>query len=653
MEDTGKNLTYKESNTFMTRPIPYILIVALLVLCDQSIAQRHLRTDVLVVGGGTGGSAAGIQAARSGARTVIAEQTTWLGGMLSAAGVSAFDGNHNMPSGIWSQFRNELYKVYGGPSKVATGWVSNTLFEPHVADSILKRLASAEQKLTVRYGLRFTAAIMKGNRMKGARFRDEATGRKLTIRARQVIDATELGDVIADAGIPSDIGMEASTITGEKVNVPATNDIIQDMTFAAILKDFGPGVDRTLVRPAGYDPMEFDGCCNEFCSKPDKLTTNVNARQMIDYGRLPNDKYMINWPGKGNDIYLNMIGMSPAERELAVTLAKAKTLRFIYFLQTQTGFRNLGLADDEFPTADKLPLIPYHRESRRVRGIIRFNLNHIAEPYSQPEALYRTGIAVGDYPVDHHHRENLNAPQHLGFYPVPSFNLPLGALIPAGYDGIIAAEKNISVSNVANGTTRLQPCVMLTGQAAGLLAALSVASGVQPAKVPVRKVQAALLEAGAYIMPYFDVKPDHPHFAAIQRIGATGILKGRGEPYQWANRTWFYPDSLVRITEIMKDARDFTDVSLKGQDWLSVGGAIELASGIASARIAKAKDGTITDPATLAQKAGAGWAAWGLQDFNTGRPITRCELAVLLDKTVDPFNLIQTDLKGFYIKSIK
>ena len=625
----------------------------LLILSFGSRAQRHLRTDVLVVGGGTGGSAAGIQAARSGARTVIAEQTTWLGGMLSAAGVSAFDGNHNMPSGIWSQFRNELYKLYGGPSKVATGWVSNTLFEPHVGDSILKRFAAAEKRLTVRYNLLFTGAIMKGRRMKGARFRDEATGRKVTIRAQQVIDATELGDVIADAGIPSDIGMEASALTGEKVNVPSTNDIIQDMTFAAILKDFGPGADCTLVRPAGYDPMEFDGCCNEFCSTPDKLTTNVDARQMLDYGRLPNDKYMINWPGKGNDIYRNMIVMSPAERAQAVALAKAKTIRFIYFLQTQTGFRNLGLAVDEFPTLDRLPLIPYHRESRRLRGIVRFNLNHIAEPYSQAEALYRTGIAVGDYPVDHHHRENLNAPQHLGFYPVPSFNLPLGALIPAGYDGIIAAEKNISVSNVANGTTRLQPCVMLTGQAAGMLAALSVASGMQPRMVPVRKVQSALIEAGAYIMPYFDVKPDHPHFAAIQRIGATGILKGKGEPYKWANRTWFHPDSLIRITEIMKDVRDFTDVSLKGQDWLSVGEAIDLASGIASARIAKAKDGTITDPAGIARKAGAGWAAWGLTDFNTGRPITKRELAVLLDVTVDPFNLLQTDHKGFYIKSIK
>ena len=625
----------------------------LLISCFGSRAQRHLRTDVLVVGGGTGGSAAGIQAARSGARTVIAEQTTWLGGMLSAAGVSAFDGNHNMPSGIWSQFRNELYKVYGGPSRVATGWVSNTLFEPHVGDSILKRFAAAEKRLTVRYNLFFTGAIMKGKRMKGARFRDEATGRKVTIRAQQVIDATELGDVIADAGIPSDIGMEASAMTGEKVNVPSTNDIIQDMTFAAILKDFGPGVDSTLVRPAGYDPMEFDGCCKEFCSTPDKLTTNVDARQMLDYGRLPNDKYMINWPGKGNDIYLNMIVMSPAERAQAVALAKAKTIRFIYFLQTQTGFRNLGLAVDEFPTLDRLPLIPYHRESRRLRGLVRFNLNHIAEPYSQTEALYRTGIAVGDYPVDHHHRENLNAPQHLGFYPVPSFNLPLGALIPDGYDGIIAAEKNISVSNVANGTTRLQPCVMLTGQAAGMLAALSVASGMQARMVPVRKVQSALIEAGAYIMPYYDVKPDHPHFAAIQRIGATGILKGKGEPYKWANRTWFHPDSLIRITEILKDVRDFTDVSLKGQEWLSVGDAIELASGIASARIAKAKDGTITDPAGIARKAGAGWAAWGLTDFNTGRPITKRELAVLLDEVVDPFNLLQTDHKGFYLKSIK
>ena len=112
-------------------------------------AQKQLRTDVLVIGGGTGGIAAGLQSARMNANTIIAEPTTWLGGMFSAAGVPAFDGNHNMASGIWAEFREQIYKVYGGPEKVATGWVSNTLFEPHVGDSILKAMVAVTPKLKV------------------------------------------------------------------------------------------------------------------------------------------------------------------------------------------------------------------------------------------------------------------------------------------------------------------------------------------------------------------------------------------------------------------------------------------------------------------------------------------------------------------------
>src|SRR5687767_2275274 len=53
----------------------------------SSVAQTTITTDVLVIGGGTGGTAAGIQSARSGAKTLVAESTTWLGGMISAAGV--------------------------------------------------------------------------------------------------------------------------------------------------------------------------------------------------------------------------------------------------------------------------------------------------------------------------------------------------------------------------------------------------------------------------------------------------------------------------------------------------------------------------------------------------------------------------------------
>jgi choline dehydrogenase-like flavoprotein len=107
----------------------------------NAVIGQNLKTDVLVVGGGVGGFAAGLQAARSGVKAIIIEEGPWLGGMLSAAGVSAIDGNHELPSGIWGEFRQKLYDHYGGPSKLATGWVSHTQFEPRVADSILKSMA--------------------------------------------------------------------------------------------------------------------------------------------------------------------------------------------------------------------------------------------------------------------------------------------------------------------------------------------------------------------------------------------------------------------------------------------------------------------------------------------------------------------------------
>ena len=98
--------------------------------------------DVLVVGGGASGTTAGIQAARLKCKTLIVEEFEWLGGMLTSAGVSAIDGNYNLPSGLWEEFRQELYAHYGGAKALKTGWVSNVLFEPSVADSILKKMAS-------------------------------------------------------------------------------------------------------------------------------------------------------------------------------------------------------------------------------------------------------------------------------------------------------------------------------------------------------------------------------------------------------------------------------------------------------------------------------------------------------------------------------
>ncbi|MDA0196443.1 MAG: FAD-dependent oxidoreductase [Bacteroidetes bacterium] len=608
------------------------IIVAVTML---SCSQKSITTDVLVIGGGTGGIAAGLQSARMGVGTIIVEEGPWLGGMLSSAGVSATDGNYKLPSGIWNEFREEIYKVYGGPDKVATGWISNTHFEPHVADSIFKQMVLKEANLYVLYHHRFLSVIQKDNTIIGARLLNLKTEKEITIYSQQLIEATELGDVVASANIPFSLGMESGEETGENVGVMATNDIIQDLTLVAILKDYGEGSDHTIPQPMNYTPEEFDGACTDYYNDKNVKAPNVDAQKMLDYAKLPNNKYMINWPIKCNDSYLNTVLLTPEQREVEIEKAKEQTLRFVYFIQTQLGYKHLGLADDEFGTKDNLALLPYHRESRRVKGLTRFIVNHIAKPFDYN--YYRTGISVGDYPIDHHHKKNSAAPQHLEFYPIPSFNIPLGSLIPEKTNGLIICDKSISVSNVVNGTTRLQPVVLLTGQAAGTLAALCVSEKKQAREISVRSVQQELINSSALIMPYIDAGIDHPHFQSIQKIGATGILRGTGIPHQWANQTWFYPDSLVNATTLMNDLKSFGySITLKDRD-LTVQDGIELIATLDELTGRKMKIDLKSS-----------WTEFGLSNFNSERNITRTELAVLLDKSIDPFQLKQPDHDGYF-----
>lgn len=515
-------------------------------------ANAQTKTDLLVIGGGASGTMAGIQAARMGTNALIIEETTWLGGMLTAAGVSAIDGNHRMPSGLWGEFRSHLYKYYGGPKEVFTGWVSNCLFEPHVGNNILKQMVAAEKNLQVVYQTKWQTIRRVNNGWVVTILQGKKTS---TIEAKLVIDATELGDVMAAAGAKYDIGMDSRAETGEEQAPEKANDIIQDLTYVVVLKDYGKGTNKTIAKPEGYNAAEFAKSCD--VSDPASFdSSDNNCHHMMQYGRLPNNKYMINWPKSGNDFYLNIIENTPTEREQALKAAKLHSLRFIYYLQTALGYKHLGIADDEFPTTDKLPMIPYHRESRRVKGEAVLTVNEVSRPYDR--TLYRTGVAVGDYTIDHHHDKNHDAPK-IDFVKirVPSYNIPLGSLIPKGVDGLIVAEKSISVTNIVNGATRLQPVVLGIGQAAGALAAISLQQNIAPRLVEIRSVQQALLNSKAYIMPFIDVPAESAHFAAIQRIGATGILRGTGVPFQWANQTWFYPEKGITRYELAEGLRPY------------------------------------------------------------------------------------------------
>lgn len=402
----------------------------------------------------------------------------------------------------------------------------------------------------------------------------------------------------------------------------------------------------TIPCPEGYNKDEFAcACASPVCITPKEPDRVWSKEMMITYGKLPNNKYMINWPIEGNDYYVNLVEMTREEREEALKYAKHYTMCFVYFLQHELGFNTLGLADDEYPTADKLPFIPYHRESRRIHGLVRFNLNHVCEPFKQSQPLYRTCIAVGNYPVDHHHTRYHGYEElpNLYFHPVPSYGLPLGTLIPKDVEGLIVAEKSISVSNIINGTTRLQPMVMQIGQAAGALAALAVKENKSISEVSVREVQNAILDAKGYLLPYLDVAIDHPMFKSLQRVGSTGILKGIGKSVDWANQMWFRADTLLLANELegLGDVYPFVNKQvIEGNNTISIQKATEMIGEIAEKEGIEIKEGRVEEI----------WNEFDLKNFDMDRDILRSEMAILIDQILDPFNNKKVDITGQYIQ---
>ena len=583
-----------------------IVVAAFLTACGGETY------DVVVIGGGVSGTTAGIRAARLGAQTLIVEQGPWLGGMLTSAGVSATDGNYRLRGGMWGELRDSLEAHYGGAQSLKTGWVSNLLFEPSVGARIFRAMADNEEALTVKFETRATSIERTDE---GWTLTLEGAEGRQTVECKVLIDGTELGDVAAQLGVKYDIGMESRHVTGEDIAPEEANGIIQDLTMVMILKDYGR--DMTIERPADYDSTLFACACeNEICRTPKEANRLWSKQMMMTYGRLPNGKIMINWPIEGNDYYVNMIEMNDEERAEAVAKAKAHTRNFLYFIQHDLGLNTLYLADDEFPTEDLMPLMPYHRESRRTVGEVRFKLNHITDPYDF--TLYRTAIAVGDYPVDQHHTRytGWEALPNLYFHSIPSYGLPMGVLLPKEVDGLIVAEKSISVSNIVNGSTRLQPVVLQIGEAAGIVAALAVKQGIEPREVSVREVQREVLAGGGYLLPFLDLPATDPHFGAIQRVGVTGIIEGVGMTVGWENQSWFRANETISMDELSRGLHSF-DAEIP--------------------HIAEQRNVTLQDLIEHGSVTAEQWAEWGLEEFDPQRDATRLECAVVIDKVLNPF----------------
>ncbi|MGL5881544.1 MAG: FAD-dependent oxidoreductase, partial [Xenococcaceae cyanobacterium] len=507
--------------------------------------------DVLVVGGGTGGTAAAIQAARCGVQTILVSEFAPLGGMLTAAGVSAPDGNElkAWQTGLWGQFLRELSKKQ--TEGLDNSWVSMFAFDPRVGAEIFARWAQQLPNLKWISGQTPLEVFKVGDRITKIRFED------YLIEATIIIDGTELGDLLALGDIPHRWGWELLAEFNEPSAPETENDLtktypVQAPTWVFLLQDYGNSKDAPEIPPSlpplrPSAPLPYLGAWD-----------NYGGEKFLNYGRLPGGLFMINWPIAGNDYGEKLGRLIESETAKGEFLEEAfwHSYDFARFIQTELGDR-YGLAENIFPKnkiatcvetrnfaslhsknfaslhsknfaslhANSFAVHPYYRESRRLQGMVTITEWDIlpksqasVAPLPMTAAGKVSSIAIGNYANDHHY-PGIDFPLHPksirwgGRWTGTPFTIPYGALVSVSSENLLVCEKNISVSHIANGSTRLQPVVTNIGQAAGMAAALSVKLNCQPKDLAIDILQEALLcdrDAPAAVIPLFNLPPEHP-----------------------------------------------------------------------------------------------------------------------------------------------
>jgi hypothetical protein len=595
--------------------IKKILLLCLLLKCTTGFAET-IHTDVLVIGGGAGGVTAAIQSARSKIKTLLVEQGPWLGGSATGGGQCILPVNRTLASGIYAEFGNHVREFYKPRLGYDTTRNAPLVFEPATGAAILKKITDTVKNLTVKLNTPFNTIKKDGT---GWEVTVTENGATLTIKAKVVVDATELGDVATAAGVLLTSGFDSRGDTKEALAPDNATNQIQDISYLAILKDYGKAANQTITQPEGYNPALYA------CLKA------ADVKKLLAAAVLPNDKYLINWENCGNQYPVTADDLKPETRAETFRKARLRTLGLIYYLQTTLGYKNLGLTDD-FKTADHLPYIPYIRENRRAAGMVRMVLDDIYTPYSRQSKLYRTGIGVADALAGQHY--SVAGVPHTNYPPFPAFSIPLGAVVVKEQENLLVLEKAISATHLVNGALT-DPAVQMTlGQGVGATAAFCVFFKRSTKQLDVRAIQGEILDHKGSLMPFADVPTTDRDFRAIQQVGATGMLQGIQKANGQTAQVLFMPDSTVRTIEVQPVLTELYSRSFIWFNKEKPGEAFTLGN-----LLSYISEMTLRDPVNLTEAIRKTWKSYYQFNtpFNSKRPVTRREFAVLANRFFNPF----------------
>jgi len=367
---------------------------------------------------------------------------------------------------------------------------SITIFDPEIFRRVVLELLT-ESGVEIGLHTWFSMPWMDGACVKGA-FVETKSGRT-AISAKVTVDCSGDGDVAARAGAPMVVGGEASgpvqssTVLFEITGVDPEAFLKAQRAHPDLYRthhDFRTveGADGPELRP----PVLITGLEPLMVPMHAKGKLGFPQPYLILSETTEKGHYLVNMAKVDDVVATDADSYSEGE-----VLGRMRVAKVIEFMRRHVpGFEQVRVVR----TPHQIGI----RESRHLIGEHVLTVDEMVAGKSYPDA-----IAMGGYYVDLHCREEqVDAakriiPETMTFQ--DGYFIPYGCLLPKEVDRLLVAGRCISATQAANGSTRVMPCCMALGQAAGTAAALAIGQGVSPRQVEVAELQKVLREQGAVI----------------------------------------------------------------------------------------------------------------------------------------------------------